>query len=172
MSYHPFKSLQELEAFKKVWSTKKSRLPTTCWLFESQENLVLCSSDIKHAEDSLPPNNLRRFEIEENGVVIKVVACLASKCTQRLLQHMLLVNHYRVEIFKFKGGIYSVALQGSPCDLSDVKDLMFVPSDDGMNDGGYSEKMLSIGPTCAISIEGDAKAPLVGICFWKGVTRY
>ena len=171
MSSNPFKTTEELKAFKTVWAGLKGRLPTTSWLFESGDFIVLCQNDIKHAEDSLPPNNLRRFEIEEDGQLIKAVTCLASKCIQRLLQHILLVSHYRVEIFKFKGGVYSAALQGSPCDLSEVKDLMFVASDDGLNDGGYSEKMLSIGPTCAIAIDGEAKAPVVGVCFWKEASK-
>ena len=171
MSSNPFKNTEELKAFKTIWTGLKGRLPTTSWLFESGDFIVLCQNDIKHAEDSLPPNNLRYFEIEGDGQLIKAVTCLASKCTQRLLQHILLVSHYRVEIFKFKSGVYSLALQGSPCDLSEVKDLMFVASDDGLNDGGYSEKMLSIGPTCAIAIEGEAKAPLVGVCFWKEASK-
>ena len=171
MSGNPFKSGEELQAYKDIWIAQKERLPTTAWIFETGEFLILGQSDIKHAENSLPPNNLRRYEVEDDGNVIKTVSCLASKSTQRLLQHILLVSHYRVEIYRFKNGHFSVALQGSPCDLSEVKDLMFSVSDDGLNDGGYSEKMLSIGPTCAIAIEGDSKTPLVGVCFWKEASK-
>ena len=171
MSGNPFKSGEELEAYKGIWTAQKERLPTTAWIFETGEFLILGQSDIKHAENSLPPNNLRRYEVEDDGNVIKTVSCLASKSTQRLLQHILLASHYRVEIYRFKNGHFSVALQGSPCDLSEVKDLMFTVSDDGLNDGGYSEKMLSIGPTCAIAIEGDSKTPLVGVCFWKEASK-
>ena len=172
LSGHPFKSNEELRAFKNVWAAQKERLPTTTWVFEAGENLILAGqSDIKHAENALPPNNLRRYEVEDNGVTIKLVSLLASKSSQRLLQQILLASHYRVEIYRFKNGLFSVALQGSPCDLSEVKDLMFSVSEDGLNDGGYSEKMLSIGPTCAIAIEGDPKAPLIGLCFWKEASK-
>ena len=163
MSSNPFKSNAELDAFNRTLSTLKNRLPTTVWMFESGDFLILASSDIKLAQDCLPPNNLRYFDVELDGNNTKVVSVLASKCQQRLLQHILLAVHYRVVVFRFRNGTFSESLQGSPCDLSEVKDLMFTTSDDSLDDGGYSDKMLNLGPICAIVLEGDAKSPRVGV---------
>ena len=166
---HPFKSGQELAAFKKIFATINDRLPTTVWLFETGDVVVLAQPDDKHAEDSLPPNNLRHFEVDHQEKQLKMVSVIASKCYPRLLQYILLMAHYRVVIHRFQNGSYAPALQGSPCDLSELKEVMFVADEEGVGpggDGGYSEKMLSIGPICSIVIEGDVKSPQVGICFW------
>ena len=96
MSSNPFKSGAELEAFNRIISTLKNRLPTTIWIFESGDFVILCSTDIRHAQDSLPPNNLRYFDVNCDGITTKVLSILASKCYQRLLQHILLAVHYRV----------------------------------------------------------------------------
>ena len=171
MSGNPFKSSAELDGFKRVLSTLKNRLPTTVWIFESGDYVNLCSSDIKHAQDCLPPNNLRFFDVDYDDTTTKVVSVLASKCQQRLLQYILLAVHYRVSIFRFRNGSFTESLQGSPCDLSEVKDLMFTTSDDDLDDGGYSDKMLSLGPICAIVLDGDGKAPRVGAAFWHEASK-
>lgn len=167
---HPFKSKAEFEAFKNVYATLKDRLPTTVWIFESGDFLILSHPDSKHAEDCLPPNNLRSYDVESGGCNASLTSVLAAKCYQRLLQQILLVLHYRVEIYRFQNGLYSVAINGSPCDLSEIRDLMF-DQGEAYSDGGYSEKMLTIGPLCAVVLEGDPKSPHVGICFWHEASK-
>jgi DNA mismatch repair protein MSH2 len=174
MTSHPFKSAAELIAFRKLHATLKDRLPTTVWVFEIGDMYVLCDPDAQHATASLPPTNLRRFDVPSTqGNDIKMISVLAAKYSQRLLQHILLVLHYRVEIYRFKGGNYAVALQGSPCDLSELKDVVFgSESDDSApSTNGYSQKMLAMGPICSIVLEGDSKAPLVGVCSWHEASR-
>ena len=68
-----------------------------------------------------------------------------------------MVVRYRVEIYKIKNHVYKCELQASPCDLSEVKDLMFSQDEDGGN--SFSDKILDIGGICAIAVEGDVKSP-------------
>ncbi len=171
MSNQPFKNSGELNAFQRVFGTLKDRLPTTVWIFETGDFVIVSQPDLKHAEDSLPPNNLRHYDLDCDGSSVKVVSCLASKCYPRLLQHILLAAHYRVVIHRYQNGTYSPELQGSPCDLSEVKDIIFTIADDEIHDGGYSDKMLSLGPMSAIMLDGDAKSPRTGVCFWHEATR-
>lgn len=168
MSGNPFKSSAELTAFKTVYETLKNRQLTSVWIFESGDFVILAQPDNKHAEDSLPPNNLRYYDLDIEGSNVKLVTALASKCYQRLLQHILLSAHYRVIIHTFQNGSFSPSMQGSPCDLSELKEIMFTTDED---DGGYSEKMLSIGPICSVVLEGDAKSPRFGVCFWQEAAK-
>ena len=75
-------------------------------------------------------------------------------------------------VYRFRNGSFTESLQASPCDLSEVKDLMFNSTLQGdLDDGGYSEKMLQIGPICSIVLEGDAKSPRVGTTFWHEASK-
>lgn len=165
MSCHPFKNSTELDAFKRVFETVNERLPTTSWIFETGDNLLLGNNDVKHAEQSLPHNNLQRHELElENGTCLKFVSLKAEKCYARLLQHILIVARYRVEIYGMKNKTYNATKKASPCDLSEVVDLMG-EDEDGHSDS-LQEKMLDMGGLCAITVEGDAKSSRIGISFW------
>ena len=169
----PFKSSGELEAFRKFWQQAvKERLPCSVYIFESADYIILASNkDIKHAQNCLPPNNLRYFDHEIDGSNVKLVSTLASKSYPRLLQQILLAAHCRVFIHNYKNGMFTPTIQASPCDLSEVKEIMFTVSEDGMNDGGYSDKMLGLGPICAIVMEGDSKSPKIGLCFYHEATK-
>ena len=80
-----------------------------------------------------------------------------------------MVVRYRVEIYKIKNHVYKCEFQASPCDLSEVKDLMFSQDEDGGN--SFSDKILDIGGICAIAVEGDVKSPKIGVCFWQEATK-
>lgn len=160
----PFKSKNEFEAFQAVYSSLKERLPTTVWIFESGDSLVLVQPDLRHAEESLPPNNLHHYDVDVDGVNARLISVPASKSYQRLLQHVLIVRRYRLSIYRFQNGSFVPTLH-SPCNFSEeVEKLMFGTEDDQDNDGRMTDKMLTMGPICSIIIEGDAKAPRVGKC--------
>ena len=137
-----------------------------------------------------------KYELEmgNDKTSLQFVTIKKDKCYQRLLQHILLVSRYRCEIYEFRGGIFKIVKQASPCDLSEVKSLMFNQDEEG---GGisFSDKVLEIGGICAVTIEGDAKSPqgkssyallkeniekrvpncififVVGVCFWHEATK-
>ena len=71
---------------------------------------------------------------------------------------------YRVEIYGMKNKTYNATKKASPCDLSEVVDLMG-EDEDGHSDS-LQEKMLDMGGLCAITVEGDAKSSRIGISFW------
>ena len=108
---------------------------------------------------------MQRHELElENGTCLKFVSLKAEKCYARLLQHILIVARYRVEIYGMKNKTYNATKKASPCDLSEVVDLMG-EDEDGHSDS-LQEKMLDMGGLCAITVEGDAKSSRIGVCFW------
>lgn len=159
---HPFKSKNEFEAFCTVFSSFKDRLPTTVWIFETGDSVVLVQADLRHAEESLPPNNLRHYDVDVEGANVKFISALASKSYQRLLQHVLIVRRYRLCIYRFQNGSFVPTLH-SPCNFSsEVEKLMFGTDDEQDNGGRMMDKMLTMGPICSIVIEGDSKAPRIG----------
>ena len=164
MGFYPFKSASELSAFTKVYKTVKDRLKTTVWVFECGDLYILSGVDVQHAEQSLPSNNVRKYtqpSHENPEEHIDLATVLINKNGNRLLQHIVLGQNYRVEIFRFNNGSYKSECSGSPCDLNEIQDLVFGSSEDGLP-SGYSENVLSLGPLAAIFVEGDAKEPRVG----------
>lgn len=171
-NHHPFKSSGELSAFLQVYKCRQDRLPATTWIFESGDLYVLCGDDdVRMATECLPAANLRRYThtVNDEDGSISFVTAHAAKNGRRLLQHILLGKHHRLEVYSLsEGKQYTKSSTASPCDLGDVKEIIFGEDEDG---GIATGQMMSLGPICAVTVEGDAKEPRVGLCCWHEATK-
>ena len=130
------------------------------------DSFVLCGSDIQYPNECIPAANLwkyscgnRNTSIQEDGSdksnsensEIQFVS-VRKKDTRKLLRHLLIIKHLRVEIFRYTSSIFEKAMKASPSDLSDVKEILF--GEDG--EAEYSE-ILGLGPICSLHLAGDIR---------------
>ena len=147
---NPFRTNAELEAFFCVRAAGiKDRLPATVWVFENQDgNFVVHGQDANYPGECLPSANVWKYAAvvpekhrlpspaqgNEEGTADEV--CFASvhkKDTKKFLQHLLMVKHFRVDLFRFdtKVKVFEKSVSGSPCDLGDDIRLMMYGEDSG-----------------------------------------
>lgn len=164
---HPFKTKAELNAFLRLHETLNDRMAATVWIFESGDFFILCDSDITFSDESVPAANVVKYcYTRDDDTIIKLVR-VHAKNHRQLLKHILLVRHFRLDLFKSgsTGLSYERTASASPCDLGDVKDLMFTEED-----AEYAEA-LRMGPICAIVLEGETKEPRIGMALWHSATK-
>ena len=167
---NPFKADNVLKAFFLVHCKLTERLPTTVWIFENNayDSFVLCDTDIKYPDECIPAANLWKYSCQNRNVTesddkadsqskseekaeVHFVS-VRRKDIKKLLKHLLIVKHLRVEIFRFNTSWFEKEMKASPSDLSDVKDSLF--GEDG--EAEYSE-ILGLGPICSLQLAGDTR---------------
>ena len=166
---NPFKAENVLKAFFLVHRKFKERLPTTIWIFENNayDSYVLCDTDVKYPDECIPAANLWKYSCENRNAIECDEADSKSKSDdlaevhfvsvkrkdiRKLLKHLLIIKHLRVEIFRFNTSWFEKEMKASPSDLSDVKDILF--GEDG--EAEYSE-ILGLGPICSLQLAGDIR---------------
>ena len=168
---NPFKVENVLSAFFTVHRKFPSRLPATVWIFENDayDSFVLCDTDLRHPNECLPAANLWKYscqnrnfnesvkEMETNGKKAAETSqvhfvSVGKKDIRKLLRHLLIIKHLRVEIFRYNNSVFEKEMTSSPSDLSDVKHILF--GEDG--EAEYSE-VLGLGPICALQLTGDIR---------------
>ena len=166
---NPFKNESTLKAFFTVHRKMVERLPATIWIFENDayaDSFVLCSGDIQYPNECIPAANLWKYTCKDrnasgeqdtgnktNAEKTEVhFVSVGKKDTRKLLRHLLIIKHLRIEIFRFNTTLFEKVKTASPSDLSDVKEILF--GEDG--EAEYSE-ILGLGPICALQLVGDIR---------------
>ena len=159
---NPFKVENVLKAFFVVHRKLADRLPATVWIFENNahDSFVLCDTDISYPNECLPVANLWKYNCPNRNVNPGDAAeknqvhfvSVGRKDIKKLLRHLLIIKHLRVEIFRYTTTTFEKEMTSSPSDLSDVKQILF--GEDG--EAEYSE-VLGLGPMCSLQLTGDIR---------------
>jgi choline kinase len=166
---NPFKSENTLKAFFMVHRKIAERLPATIWIFEHDayaDSFVLCDSDIQYPNECIPATNLWKYSCTNRNASVQEdssnktnseknevqFVSVRKKDTRKLLRHLLIIKHLRIEIFRFNSSLFEKVKKASPSDLTDVKDILF--GEDG--EAEYSE-ILGLGPICSLHLAGDIR---------------
>ena len=172
---NPFKSDNSLKAFFMVHRKITERLPATIWIFENDayaDSFVLCDSDVQYPNECIPAANLWKYSCTNRNAPVQEVkqevnqgsnktnseknevhfVSVRKKDARKLLRHLLIIKHLRIEIFRFNSSLFEKVKKASPSDLPDVKEILF--GDDG--EAEYSE-ILRLGPICSLHLAGDIR---------------